>query len=33
MKEVGIIISAAALSFVGYVALKYGFHKETPRGE
>jgi hypothetical protein len=29
MSTIGIIICAIALSFIGYVALKYGFHKQT----
>jgi hypothetical protein len=31
MKSIGIIICLIALSFIGYVALKYGFHKETTK--
>jgi hypothetical protein len=31
MSNASIIISSIVLSFIGYVALKYGFHEETAK--
>jgi hypothetical protein len=31
MTTVGILICAAAMSYIGYEALKYGSHKETAK--
>lgn len=31
MSNVGIIVCSTAMSYIGYVALQYGSHKETAR--